>query len=150
MVANAPIPVVFCTTICDDAVTHPGYCAELDTVSAGRNALTWVELLTKFAVNADVAKLAVPNNEPVIPPISPSLINRNEPVIIADPLNGNPTPDPAFNANEDVVANDAVDGIKVILVAALAVVANDAEVPINALNCAEDDITPLNLLVIAL
>jgi hypothetical protein len=35
-------------------------------------------------------------------------VTANEPVIRADPVNGNPTPEPpAFNANDAVVANDA-------------------------------------------
>ena len=49
VVAIAPIPVVFCTTICDDAVTHPGYCADEVTVPTGKNVLTCALLDTVFA-----------------------------------------------------------------------------------------------------
>ena len=48
------------------------------------------------------------------------------------------------------MAKDAVVGVNVMLLAALAVVANDADVPDNALNCAELDITPLSLFVMEL
>ena len=44
-------------------------------------------------------------------------------------------------AYEDVVANDAVDGVKVILVAALAVVANDAVDGVNVIDVAADAVS---------
>ena len=37
------IPVVFRTSICEDAVTHPGYCADADTVPSGKFALVCVD-----------------------------------------------------------------------------------------------------------
>ena len=63
------------------------------------------------------------------------------------------TPDPvlfsnrAFCANEEVVANDAVDGVNVMEFAADAVVANDADITLLAqllvpINCPVND--PLN------
>ena len=55
-----------------------------------------------------------------------------------------------FDANDAVMAKDAVVGVNVMLFAALAVVANDADVSDNALNCAELDITPLSLFVMEL
>ena len=68
------------------------------------------------ANDALVAKLAVPNNEPVIEPetfILPVTVNplpeiSKLPVITAEPENGNPDPAPAFKAKDAVVANDAV------------------------------------------
>jgi hypothetical protein len=50
----------------------------------------------------------------------------NEPVIRADPVNGNPVPAPAFKANEAVVAKLEETAID-------AIVANDADVatPVN-------------------
>lgn len=40
VVAIAPIPVVFCTIICDDPVTHPGYCSDDETVPPGNSGCT--------------------------------------------------------------------------------------------------------------
>ena len=78
------------------------------------------------ANDADVANDAVPNNDPVTPlPLRkiPLLDITNDPVMTADPLNGNPFC--ATLTKDAVVANDAVGGVNVMLVAALAVVAND-------------------------
>ena len=48
-----------------------------------------------------------PNTLPLNEPVIPSVTNK-EPVITAEPENGNPAPAPAFSAYEAVVANDAV------------------------------------------
>lgn len=67
------------------------------------------------------AQLLVPNIDPVIP--LPE--TNNDPVITADPLKGNPVPDPALSAYEDVIEKDAVVGTNVILVAVDDVIANE-------------------------
>lgn len=90
-----------------------------------------------------------------------SVVSSNDPVIVwvplkeLDPVVANIADDVLFSnlefcANDAVVANDAVDGVNVILFAALAVVANDDDVLLNALNCVELLITPLNLFCIRL
>ena len=43
---NVVYPAVAVISICEEAVTQPGYCAELLTVPFGKNAVTWAELLT--------------------------------------------------------------------------------------------------------
>ena len=59
-----------------------------------------------------LAQLLVPSNDPVTPCVTfndpltttPLCDTRSDPVITADPLNGNPAPAPAFNAYDDVIA----------------------------------------------
>lgn len=101
------------------------------------------------------AQLLVPNNDPVIPFVTPklpdiandpdvvndplkttmSVVSSNDPVIVwvplkeLDPVVANTADDVLFN-NCAFCANDAVDGVNVILVAAEAVVAND-ELTVN-------------------
>ena len=61
----------------------------------------------------------------------------SDPVIIAEPLYGNPVPEPAYVAYDAVVANEDDVGMNVILVAADADTAFDAQlaVPTNVPKC---------------
>ena len=71
------------------------------------------------------AQLLVPVKVPVNDPVK-------EPVLICSELDTTPTGN-MVGANEAVVAKDAVAGVKVILVAALAVVANEDDIAVVAL-----------------
>jgi hypothetical protein len=66
-------------------------------------------LVCELVTNDVVASFGTyPNTLPLNDPVIPCVTN-NEPVITADPEYGNPAPAPAFNAYEEVSANDAVD-----------------------------------------
>ena len=79
--------------------------------SANNALLAKFATLAKFAVVAKVASDAVPCNEPVNPAEALTLpVTANEPVIMADPVNGNAA-SPALGAYEALsacVANEAV------------------------------------------
>ena len=97
-------------------------CVDEDTVPVGKNAVTCAELLTVLegsnaltCVDEDTIPDGVPVNplygnvpvnapltEPVIPFTFPVGTTSNDPVITAEPLNGNPLPAPAFNAYDAV------------------------------------------------
>lgn len=78
----------------------------LDAVTVLDDDIANEEVVVNDDDTALFAQLEVPNNEPVIPLVTfneplilpPLPLINSDPVITAEPLNGNPEPAPAFNA----------------------------------------------------
>ena len=110
VVANEADNGINVILVAADAVVLNDEVLGINVMDVAADAVVANEELITFCVHE-----LVPNNEPVWVPINEPV---NEPVFICDELDTTPLGNVAFTAYDDVIANEAVLGIKVILVAA--------------------------------
>jgi hypothetical protein len=124
---NEPVPAAACLTSNETVCPNPTFVAVkcvVEPVGNVRVKKLADPMFIEAVFEVTVRLLTFPYAEPVI---------LSEPVITADPVNGN-APPPTFNANDAVCA-------------LLADVANDAETPDNALICVELESMPAGMLL---